>query len=199
MAIKNYTKAIKKAEKGVDEAFEIAKNIPFKQRPYPEMTADERGYLVSESYQQSKKVHANRWYQLAICTMKSLRYGKSSTTRDSPENLLVTESDRIDYRQGLKEEWEHVDELLQDSITLYSDIRFKKNSGAWQPIFIDYIIRLIIVRAFVANQLNRPLTALRILDRAEKLLEMIRDGRMEIQVDSEVRVQAFYIPYDILE
>ena len=83
----------------------------------------------------------------------------------------------------MKEEhkvWDSVDDLLQDAITLYCDIRFKKRSGAWQPVFIDLIIRLIIARSFVANKNNRPLSAHRILDRAENLLNMVRSGKLEI-------------------
>ena len=73
-------------------------------------------------------------------------------------------------KDALKQEWDKVDNLLQDSIALYCDLRYQKRSGAWQPIFVDMIIRLIIARAFVVNQNNRPLSAHRILDQAEKML-----------------------------
>ena len=56
-------------------------------------------------------------------------------------------------KDALKQEWDKVDNLLQDSIALYCDLRYrKKRSGAWQPIFVDMIIKLIIARAFVVNQ-----------------------------------------------
>ena len=88
--------------------------------------------------------------------------------------------------------------MLQRSIQLYCDLRYQRSSGAWQPIFIDLIIRLIILRAFVVSQSNRPLSAHRILDRAEKMLKMVKNGKLEIKTDPEVRANAFLFPFDIL-
>ena len=52
---------------------------------------------------------------------------------------------------------------------------------------MDIIIKLIIARAFVVSQTNKPLSAHRILDRAEKLLRMVNEGKLELQTDPEVR------------
>ena len=60
------------------------------------------------------------------------------------------------------------------------------------------IVRLLIARAFAVNQTNKPLSAHRILDRAEKMLKMAKTGKLEIKSDPEFRAQAFLFPYDIL-
>ena len=45
-----------------------------------------------------------------------------------------------------------MDEMLQNAVSIYCDIRVKRDNGVWVPIFIDYIIRLLIARAFVAGK-----------------------------------------------
>ena len=125
-------------------------------------------------------MHAHRYYQLAICQYKKIRYGQ--------ENNKSRDSKILDFdRETLRQAWEDIDNTLQRSITLYCDLRYQRSNGAWQPIFIDLIIRLLIARAFAINQNNRPLSAHRILDQAEKMLKMVKCGKLEVMTDPEVR------------
>ena len=122
-----------------------------------------------------------------MCYLKSLRYGQSSHEVREQQQLINNEINRQTLKEEYKTEWDQVDYLLEDAIVLYCDIRYKKRSGAWQPIFIDLIIRLIIARSFVLNKTNRPVSAHKLLDRAENLLEMVKNRKLEIQTDPEIR------------
>ncbi len=66
-------KAIEKAEICATEAYEKAKVTE-----RLDLADDEANYIVSENFQEFKKVHAHRYYQFAICNFKRLRYGQSS-------------------------------------------------------------------------------------------------------------------------
>ena len=52
-----------------------------------------------------------------MCYLKKLRYG---TDVQNPYLQFLTELDK----EALKQEWDKVDNLLQDSIALYCDLRY---------------------------------------------------------------------------
>ena len=66
--------------------------------------------------------------------------------------MRYTSTPELNSIDQVEEEWDQVDEMLQNAISLYCDIRVKKDNGAWYPVFLDLIIRLQIARAFIAGK-----------------------------------------------
>ena len=67
-----------------------------------------------------------------------------------------------------------------------------------QPVFLDLIIRLYIALSFVVNSIHKPMTAIKILEKARVMLDQIDKGQMEIVEDPEERYGAYTYPQQIL-
>jgi len=118
-----------------------------------------------------EKIYAHRFYQRALSFYKDARYNEEKSAQ----------------------KWEDVDVLLQQAITHYHHAQSRTKRFS----FYDYIIKIIICRAFVNVKSKKLLTAEKILESAKTLIEKMEEGK--IVVGSRGREEAPIIPLDILK
>ena len=70
-------------------------------------------------------------------------------------------------------------ELVDECIDNYERITVSLN-GNRQSIFIDLIIRLLIVKGYIISMLNKPVKAANEFIKAEELIRKIGQGEMRI-------------------
>ncbi len=125
------------------------------------------------------KVLAHRTYQFAMSLYKELRY-KDGDTRD--KNLT----------------WTKVDAWFRQAIDFYNEIEVPtENRHQTQPLFIDIIVKITILRSYANLQNKKLLTAEKLLECSKVMIEMLDKEKLKIIMDE--REEAPVIPLDILK
>ena len=130
-----------------------------------------------------QKVLANRTYQYAISIYKELRY-KEGGKKDKQLN------------------WQKVDAWLRKAIELYQKIQVagqRYDPNEQQPLFIDLIIKITIIRSYANLQNQKLLTSEKLLEFAKVMITLLEKGDIEIMDDLVEREYAEVIPLDILK
>ena len=97
--------------------------------------------------------------------------------------------------------WSYVDDCLQKTIKNYKDIHTIVRDHR-QPIFIDLIIRLTIIRVQTNIKMNKLLTAKKILGVADMLINKIKDKDHPLSIVGDydpAREGSFSMPVSVLE
>lgn len=133
-------------------------------------------------------VRANRLYQLAICSYKHQKYGILS--ENEPQAVAF-------------ERWKMVDLLLYDAINAYQAFTFPIE-GKFALVFIDLIVRLTICRSHVAQQQKKLLTAEKLLDCAQNMIQLALEDPSQFAIErcqdrDKLRLNAPMIPLGILQ
>lgn len=71
-----------------------------------------------------------------------------------------------------------------------------------QPIFLDLIVRLLIVKSYALNMLLKPIKAANVLIQAEEVLKRVADGTLMIISNTEfpdIRPDTYHYPLEILQ
>lgn len=117
------------------------------------------------------------------------------------ENMDEDERRRASEKQRQKDfigpTWVHVLARIDKALNLYSRITCVRNRRR-QYKYVDLVIRLQIVKAYVLTILEKSMKASTVLEEVGEQLEKIRNGELRIIQESSVRYHAFHYPEEIL-
>lgn len=94
--------------------------------------------------------------------------------------------------------WNKVDAWFRQAIALYKDIPgpYLDKRGKSQPLFIDLIVKIIILRAYCNLEYKKQLTAEKLIYCAETIINLLVNG--DLKIVHEDREEAPVIPLEIL-
>ena len=87
-----------------------------------------------------------------------------------------------------------MEQWLQISLDLYKQIKMRNG----QCKYLDLIIRLRILGAFVLMARDKPMKASKILEDVGYHLRLIKQGKLQIVTEASQRCNAFHYPVEIL-
>jgi len=119
-------------------------------------------------------VQANRTYQYTICRYKEVRYNQKEVDADT---------------------WSQIDLMLRNSIELYSTLVHPSNK---KYIYVDLIIKLMILRGYVNTQARKYITAEKIFRQTKKVLKFVQSDYSP-QINFDLRIGVPVVPFDILK
>jgi hypothetical protein len=126
-----------------------------------------------------------------MCWFKEMRY------KNSYYSLRAKKKNKEIINTPTKA-WNFIDNELNEASNIYADLLTEDGS---QAIYIDLIIKLQIARAYVGGQNQSVLTAKKILDYSQTLINMFNEAGSGLQVitDPKERLDAPVFPVDRLQ
>lgn len=98
--------------------------------------------------------------------------------------------------------WTQTEAELNKSLELYAVLYNFSEISDTRPkklLFLDLIIKLVILKAYVNAQVSKKITAQRMLAQVKDLLRKVETGELSILFDLKERMNVPVIPFEILK